>query len=330
MEFEIHDQYTNCSMNALKTGICRPDRPDRTVIHSRKLKCRWLVGAWRANPKSPARPVRAQSYSRPDRDDAPPCERGGTSCATASPTLQRSPPVAILVATGRAWSLDSYHATNELEGGRCFAADAPSPALANGLRNKTKEGCGDDGDDGHNCEKEGAGAACFSETVLARREEVEDDVGWVHSLLQCWRRSAKEELAAAAEANADDEEQDDTTALPDAEDADARAAFSDASAAPAPAAAAAAEEASSAARDPPSRQPRRRASVRASRSMVSAVVVVSSSESRREQGESSRPASSSSRLLRKDPRRFGSSSPRSGIASGVLHKEQTSFDKRVK
>jgi hypothetical protein len=178
--------------------------------------------------------------------------------------------------------LDSYHATNELGGGGCFAAAAPSPALANGLRNKSKEGCGDDGDDddGHNCEKEGAGAACFSETVLARREEVEDDVGWVHSLLQCWRRSAKEELAAAAEANADDEEQDDTTALPDAEDADARAAFSDASAAPAPAAAAAAE--ASAARDPPSRQPRRRASVRASRSMVSAVVVLSSAESRRD------------------------------------------------
>jgi hypothetical protein len=124
----------------LKIGICNPVKPDLTVIHSKKLKCTWDVGAWMANPKNPARPVRAQSYSEMDS----PCVMGGTICATASPTLHKIPPVTILVGIGLAWSLDSYHATNVGEAAGVAVVGGGVPPLLAPLKSRLADEKRDD------------------------------------------------------------------------------------------------------------------------------------------------------------------------------------------
>jgi hypothetical protein len=124
----------------LKIGICNPVKPDLTVIHSRKLKCTWDVGAWMAKPKNPARPVRAQSYSEMES----PCVMGGTICATASPTLHKIPPVTILVGIGLAWSLDSYHATNVGEAAGVAVVGGGAPPLLAPLKSRLADEKRDD------------------------------------------------------------------------------------------------------------------------------------------------------------------------------------------
>lgn len=112
-----------CSMKALKIGILSPVTPARTVIHSKKLKWRWLVGAWNTKPNVTARPVRIQSYVMPLSEEEAlllPSSSSlnatwGTICATASPVPHKIDPVTIFVGTGLASKCPSYHSMNETD-----------------------------------------------------------------------------------------------------------------------------------------------------------------------------------------------------------------------